>query len=182
MLRLGAEEGSATDGGRQTPAKLDYASLMGGDRRHSLPPPFFLSAYTHIHTQFQTSHLVSINWMIFILFKSSRFERQRPPKEHYYTDKTGRTGGTMYYSNYSQDTLSIIYVDFLIMAGEKEAGTVFVPPYPHSTIHFSNTFLLFEIDWQPKTQTQLLKYILNLNESSNSVDKCRQCLAFLKTV
>lgn len=41
-----AEEGSATNGGGQSPAELDYASLMRGDRRHSLPPPISLSLHT----------------------------------------------------------------------------------------------------------------------------------------
>lgn len=52
VLRLGAEEGSATDeaGGGRRRAELDYMSLMRGDRRHSLPPPISTCIHTrHMH-------------------------------------------------------------------------------------------------------------------------------------
>ena len=50
-------------GGRQTLGELDYASLMRGDRRHSLPPPISLSPSlcTHMHTHSHTDICILSN-------------------------------------------------------------------------------------------------------------------------
>lgn len=111
-------------GGRQTLAELVYTSLMRGDRRHSLPPPIFLSLHTHtnIHILSYCSPCLS-HLDHFILFKSATCRglknRTQPPTEHYHTKILGTRTGPMYYSNDSQGTLSIFYVDFLIMARKK---------------------------------------------------------------
>lgn len=100
------------EGGGQTPAELDYMSLMRGDRRHSLPPTYLsLQTHTHTHATFLGIHLASITEFILYYSKTplQRFKRVNPqlPTE------------PMYYSNDSQGTLSIIYVDFLIRVEEK---------------------------------------------------------------
>lgn len=60
---------SVTDGGRQTPTELlDYAYLMRGDRRHSLPPTY-LSANIQTYALFQIAHLAPTFTCFFFYYK-----------------------------------------------------------------------------------------------------------------
>lgn len=84
VLRLGEEEGSATDGGRQTPDELDYASLMKGDRRHSLPPPISLCAHTKSDTDIRTLSncslcLSHLDYLILFKLATCRGLKDRTP-------------------------------------------------------------------------------------------------------